>query len=87
MLREENVILRPDDEAQVVIRDRHFLGREYRYCLETPSGKRLHARTTLSIQLPIGARVQLSVTNPLQVFPLASSQPESTSMALTSMGS
>jgi iron(III) transport system ATP-binding protein len=87
MLREENVILRPDDEAQVVIRDRHFLGREYRYCLETPSGKRLHARTTLSTQLPIGARVQLSVTNPLQVFPLASSQPESTSMALTSMGS
>lgn len=73
MLREENLILKPDDEAKVVIRDRHFLGREYRYCLETPSGKRLHARTALSIQLPIGTRVRLSVANPLQIFPINSS--------------
>lgn len=73
MLREENLILKPDDEAKVVIRDRHFLGREYRYCLETPSGKRLHARTALSIQLPIGTRVRLSVANPLQIFPISSS--------------
>ena len=73
MFREENLILKPDDEAKVVIRDRHFLGREYRYCLETPSGKRLHARTALSIQLPIGTRVRLSVANPLQIFPITSS--------------
>ncbi len=73
MFREENLILKPDDEAKVVIRDRHFLGREYRYCLETPSGKRLHARTALSIQLPIGMRVRLSVANPLQIFPITSS--------------
>lgn len=72
MLREENLMLKPDDEAKVVIRDRHFLGREYRYCLETPSGKRLHARTTLSTLLPVGTRVQLSVANPLQIFPAAS---------------
>lgn len=73
MLREENLILKADDEAKVVIRDRHFLGREYRYCLETPSGKRLHARTALSIQLPIGTRVRLSVANPLRIFPITSS--------------
>lgn len=72
MVREENLMLKPDDEAKVVIRDRHFLGREYRYCLETPSGKRLHARTTLSTLLPVGTRVQLSVANPLQIFPAAS---------------
>lgn len=70
MVREENVILKPDDNAPVVIRDRHFLGREYRYCLQTPSGKELHARTTLNTQLPIGARVKLSLANSsVQIFP------------------
>jgi iron(III) transport system ATP-binding protein len=82
MVREENLILQPDDGAEVVICDRHFLGREYRYCLETPSGKRLHARTTLSTQLPPGTRVKLSVANPLHVFPTASSIPESTPILL-----
>jgi len=73
MLREENVILSPDDQASVVIQDRHFLGREYRYCLQTPSGKRLHARTTLSTQLPVGKRVRLSVANPsVPIFPIHS---------------
>ena len=82
MLREENLILQPDDEAKVVIRDRHFLGREYRYCLETPSGKQLHARTTLSTVLPVGTRVQLSVANPLPIFPAASSISQSTPVLL-----
>ena len=81
MVREENVILKPDDEAPVVIRDRHFLGREYRYCLLTPSGKELHARTTLSTQLAVGTRVKLSVANSaVQIFPTVSmtiSQPTS----------
>ncbi len=76
MLREENIILKADDDAQVVIRDRHFLGREYRYCLQTPSGKQLQARTTLSTQLPIGTRVMLSLANPsVQIFPAALSMP------------
>ncbi|NEQ69397.1 MAG: ABC transporter ATP-binding protein [Symploca sp. SIO2D2] len=71
MLREENVILNPDDQAPIVIKDRHFLGREYRYCIQTPSGKRLHARTTLSTQLPVGKRVRLSVANPsVPIFPM-----------------
>lgn len=74
MLREENVILKADDEAKTVIRDRHFLGREYRYCLETSSGKKLHARTPLSTQLPIGTRVKLSVAHPLPLFPATSSR-------------
>lgn len=79
MLREENIVLKADDDAQVVIQDRHFLGREYRYCLQTPSGKKLQARTTLSTQLPVGTRVQLSAANPhLQIFPTASPVPEHT---------
>ncbi|NEQ87126.1 MAG: TOBE domain-containing protein, partial [Moorea sp. SIO2I5] len=64
MLREENVLLNPDDNSLVVIQDRHFLGREYRYCLQTASGKKLHARTNLSTQLPVGKRVRVSVANP-----------------------
>lgn len=72
MLRQEDIILKPDDTATVVIQDRQFLGREYRYCLETPSGKKLHARTTASTQLPIGIRVRLSVSQQEpQIFPTA----------------
>ena len=77
MLREENLILQPDDQAKIVICDRQFLGREYRYCLETSSGKKLHARTKLSTQLSVGTRVSVSATNPLQIFPTASLMPQS----------
>ncbi len=70
MLREENVILKPDEEASVAICDRQFLGREYRYCLQTPSGKRLHALTSLSTQLSVGTRVRLSIADrSIPIFP------------------
>ena len=67
-IREEDVILKPDDSGLVVIRDRQFLGREHRYCLVTPSGKELHARTTTANLLPVGTRVQLAVATS-RVFP------------------
>jgi iron(III) transport system ATP-binding protein len=60
MLRQEDLILRPDEAAKVVVKERQFLGREYRYCLETPSGKTIHARTTASIRVDVGSRVKLS---------------------------
>jgi iron(III) transport system ATP-binding protein len=70
MLREEDLILKADENAAIVVKDRQFLGREYRYCLQTASGKRLHARTNVSTQLPVGTRVKLSVaTLTPQVFP------------------
>lgn len=70
MIRQEDVVLEPDAAAPLVIRDRQFLGREYCYCLTTPSGKELHARTTTAVNLPIGTRVQLSVPDQaLRVFP------------------
>lgn len=70
MVREEDIIIQPDDNAAIVVRDRQFLGREYRYCLQTASGKRLHARTTVSTQLEVGAKVNLAVAaKRVQIFP------------------
>ncbi|MEG3438934.1 ABC transporter ATP-binding protein [Pannus brasiliensis CCIBt3594] len=70
MLREEDIGLKPDDRGEVAVVDRQFLGREYRYCLQTPSGKRLHARATINTRLAIGARVTLSVMpETVRVFP------------------
>jgi iron(III) transport system ATP-binding protein len=60
MIRQEDILLKPDATSNVEICDRQFLGREYRYCLETPSGKRLHALTPLDTSLSIGMRVKLS---------------------------
>lgn len=70
MFRQEDVILSPDESAITVIQEREFLGREYRYCLQTNSGKRIHARTNLMTQLPVGAKVKLDICpQNAQVFP------------------
>lgn len=70
MIRQEDMIMTPDDDASVVIRDRQFLGREHCYCLLTPSGQELHARTASSTALPIGTRVHLSIAEQaLRIFP------------------
>ena len=70
MIRQEDMILKPDDDAPVVIRDRQFLGREHCYCLLTLSGQKIHARTTSSTALPVGARVHLSFSEQaIRIFP------------------
>lgn len=70
MIRQEDVILEPDNEAPVAIRDRQFLGHEYRYCLVAPSGHCIHARTPIRTALPVGTRVRLSAQKgALRVFP------------------
>jgi len=70
MIRQEDLILKADDEGSIVIRDRQFLGREFRYCLQTKSGKELIARTTPQVALPIGIQVKVSVAEDnLRVFP------------------
>ncbi|MGB7442404.1 MAG: ABC transporter ATP-binding protein [Coleofasciculaceae cyanobacterium] len=70
MLRTEELILRPDQEGKVIVKDRSFLGREYHYCLLTPSGKKLYARTSLNTQLPVGIRASLSIADShIQIFP------------------
>ncbi|MGD1808900.1 ABC transporter ATP-binding protein [Dapis sp. BLCC M126] len=71
MIRQEDLMLKADDEGSMVIRDRQFLGREFRYCLQTESGKELIARTTPQIALPIGIQVKVSVVEDnLRVFPV-----------------
>ena len=70
MIRQEDLLLQPSPDAPVVIRTRRFLGREYRYCLQTPSGNELHARTMTDTTLPVGTRVQLSIAgDSVRVFP------------------
>ena len=77
MVRQEDIKLEPDETAEVVISDRQFLGREYRYCLRTPSGCQLHARTTIKTQLPIGTKVQLAIASQsAQVFPTVPFPPQ-----------
>ena len=72
MFRQEDVKLEPDEQATTIIQEREFLGREYRYCLETASGKRLHARTNVTIQLPVGTKVKLCVPpEAARIFPAA----------------
>ncbi|AFY61290.1 ABC transporter ATP-binding protein [Synechococcus sp. PCC 6312] len=57
MLREEELILEPVAQSDIVIRTRQFLGREYRYCLQTASGRELHARSVTPHPLPVGTHV------------------------------
>lgn len=71
MIRQEHLSLQPDVNGEVMIRDRQFLGREHRYCLQTPSGRELYARVQAGNVLSVGTRVRLTVEGgtPL-VFPL-----------------
>ncbi|MBF2055807.1 MAG: ABC transporter ATP-binding protein [Cyanobacterium sp. T60_A2020_053] len=70
MFRQEDILLYPDDNSSTTIQEREFLGREYRYCLETSSGKRLHALTPMTTQLPVGTKVSLQINSQTaQFFP------------------
>ncbi len=70
MIRQEDCILQPDTDSQVKITKRRFLGREYRYCLETPSGKEIHARTMTDTIIPEGTFVKISIPDDaVKVFP------------------
>jgi iron(III) transport system ATP-binding protein len=78
MVRQEDFILKPDEDAPVIIRDRQFLGRELHYSLQVPSGQELVARTRSGAALSIGMRVNVSVANDaVQVFPAKSKSTQS----------
>lgn len=71
MVRQEELMLVPDPSSLVVIRDRQFLGREYRYRLQTASGQELVARNPTDTTLSIGTPVRVSITaKTLPAFPL-----------------
>lgn len=72
MFRQEDVILKPDHHGGTVVQEREFLGREYRYCLETQSGKRIHVRTDAKTQLSVGTRVKLDlIPDAVRIFPVS----------------
>jgi iron(III) transport system ATP-binding protein len=58
MIRQESLVLEPDPEGILLVRDRQFLGREYCYHLELPSGRQIQARTLTHILLPVGSRAR-----------------------------
>ncbi|MBC6421028.1 MAG: ABC transporter ATP-binding protein [Hormoscilla sp. SP5CHS1] len=69
MIRQEDLILKPDEEGKVAIADRQFLGREYHYSLVTASGRQLKARATGSSPLSVGTKVKLAIAKgTLEVF-------------------
>jgi iron(III) transport system ATP-binding protein len=66
MIRQEDLHLETDENAPLLVRDRQFLGREYKYCLLTPSGNTLHARMPIGRPIDIGSHVRPSI-KPQQV--------------------
>jgi iron(III) transport system ATP-binding protein len=70
MIRQEDFILKPCTDSSLVIHSRRFLGREYCYCLHTPSGKEIHARTMTDTVLPPGTAVEIAIANnAVRIFP------------------
>ena len=63
MIRQEDCSIQADDDAEVKITKRRFLGREYRYCLETPSGREIHVRTMTDTILAEGTFVKVSISD------------------------
>ncbi|MEE3717514.1 ABC transporter ATP-binding protein [Tumidithrix elongata RA019] len=71
MIRQEDLQIHPDEQADVVICDRIFLGRELIYHLRTASGQVLVARTTSKMLLPVGICVKVTVEETaLYAFPI-----------------
>lgn len=69
MVRQEDLRLTADPQGVGVVRDRQFLGREYRYCVGLASGLRCYARTSTQTVIGVGTTVRLDVAAPqLQVF-------------------
>jgi len=89
MIRQEDLSLEKDDTAPLLVRDRQFLGREYKYCLLTPTGKTLHARLPISQPIAIGSHVRPSIKPqqvrlyPKEVVPWHESNTQSVSSTLS----
>ena len=89
MIRQEDLHLEKDDNAPLLVRDRQFLGREYKYCLLTPSGNTLHARMPIGQPIDIGSHVRPSIKPPqVRLYPKEvvtwhESKPQSVSSTLS----
>jgi iron(III) transport system ATP-binding protein len=61
MLRQEDLVLTPDPHSSITIIDRQFLGREYSYGLQLPSGRTIIARTPVTTCLEMNTSVQVAI--------------------------
>lgn len=61
MVRQEDIALEEDAAGAAVVRDRQFLGREYKYSLQTPTGNLIYARLPVGSPISVGSRVVLTV--------------------------
>ncbi|MEA5470566.1 ABC transporter ATP-binding protein [Spirulina sp. 06S082] len=61
MVRQEEIILQPDESGNGVIGDRQFLGREHCYRVEMTSGQELLVRSNVLKALAIGTNVKVSL--------------------------
>ncbi|MEM1310105.1 MAG: ABC transporter ATP-binding protein [Cyanobacteria bacterium P01_H01_bin.153] len=69
MVRQEDLQLQADSKGNLIVRDRQFLGREYRYTVTTAQGDLLYARMAAHQRLEIGQTVCGTVsTEQPQVF-------------------
>ena len=64
MVRQEELGIQPDPSGNLIVRDRQFLGREYRYTLTTANGETLYARTPTHQRFEIGQTVNGHITAP-----------------------
>jgi iron(III) transport system ATP-binding protein len=70
MIRQEDMVLKPDRQGRAIILDHQFLGREYRYRLRTPSGQTLYALSKSTEGLAKGVTVSIAAkAQSLQIFP------------------
>ena len=71
MIRQEDLKLHLNPESPTLVRDRHFLGRDYAYWVQTPSGTILQARLS-SGAIAVGDRVSCVVNpNAVRLFSLS----------------
>ncbi|MEM1369936.1 MAG: ABC transporter ATP-binding protein [Cyanobacteria bacterium P01_H01_bin.15] len=69
MIPETAIALLENPDGQILVRERRFLGREYRYELVLPSGQTLFAKTWAHQAVALGATVELKLeTAALQIF-------------------
>jgi iron(III) transport system ATP-binding protein len=74
-IRPEESILTLSETGLLRIRTRRFIGREYQYCLQTTSGNEFHIRMPAELPLPVGARVDVSISpGAIHVFAPAGNQ-------------
>ncbi|MGD1906914.1 MAG: ABC transporter ATP-binding protein [Leptolyngbyaceae cyanobacterium] len=62
MIRQEDLHLQADEQGTLIVRDRQFLGREYRYTLTTAAGQLLQARIPTDLGLKPGNAITATVT-------------------------